>query len=229
MTRLSILAGLFLLVLSPAAQASEVDTHVFPTTTLRLGLPDLLSDTATTGARAEPASPKGKSPPKDRVFVGTAPVRGRGASPMGKPFGLGIELGAPTSLTLKYMLTPDQGLVVGLGAYAGFLFAPTTVSAYVDYLWHPHTLVRTPPFRLTWYVGGGLWTILGTGGNLTQVPGTYLYLGGPVGLAARVPIGLNLALNELPIEFYLQATPALLVLPGVGLSIGSSLGFRFYF
>jgi hypothetical protein len=157
---------------------------------------------------------------------------GGGISPQGKTMGLGIQVGAPTSVTFKFMLTGDQGVVVGVGAGSGFTFNPA-LSLHADYLWHPSVLVSNPPFKLSWYIGGGAWVGLwngGFGGNNLVVPGFYYYFGfSPLLLAARMPIGLSLAMNELPLEFYGEATPALSIFPGVSFGLGFTLGFRFYF
>lgn len=164
-----------------------------------------------------------------RVRVGASMVGASGVSPMGKTFGVGLELGAPVSVTIKYMLTGDQGVVAGLGAFGGSFFVPT-ISLYGDYLWHPHIIVRAPPFKLSWYIGGGLWVVAAEQNLRYAVPGFDWYVyGSSIGLAARLPLGINFALNELPLEFYLQGVPALFVFPSVALGIGGSLGFRFYF
>ncbi len=151
-------------------------------------------------------------------------------SPMGKQIGVGLQVGAPTALTGKLMLAPNQGLVAGIGAGYGFFFHPA-LSIHLDYLYHPSILASTNAFTLSWFIGGGAWLGIWDGGrrNRFLVPGYQYNYGTPLLLAVRVPIGLNLAFNELPIELYLEGVPALGIFPAVTFGIGIAAGARFYF
>lgn len=155
---------------------------------------------------------------------------GGGVTPMGKQIGIGIQVGAPTALTAKIMLAPDQGIVAGLGAGYGFFFAPT-LSLHVDYVWHPMILTQSDAFALSWYVGGGAWLGLWDGNRRGYVVApfyTYVFVS-PIALALRVPIGVSLAMKSIPLEFYGEAAPALGIFPGITFGLGFTLGARFYF
>lgn len=153
-----------------------------------------------------------------------------GVAPMGKTFGIGLQVGAPTALTGKFMLTPESGLVVGIGAGYGFFFDPA-LSLHVDYLYHPSVLFQNEGVKLSWFIGGGGWLGLfqtRRGYNFV-VPGYTYYFGSPLFLAARVPIGISLALQSIPLEFYLEGVPAISIFPAVSFGLGIDAGARFYF
>ena len=164
-------------------------------------------------------------------------------SPEGRTIGFGLQIGSPTALTMKFMVTGNQGVVAGIGGGLGGL------SLHVDYLWHPSVIVGTDALTLSWYVGLGGWL-----GFLPTIPGFALL--GPLGpksgvgyynghfgfvylpdnylwyapsFAVRVPLGLSLAFNSLPIEIYGGLTPSLLIFPGFGFGMGGELGARVYF
>ncbi len=156
---------------------------------------------------------------------------GAAATPQGRTFGIGLQLGYPTALTIKYMLRPDQGIVAGVGGFSGFAYDVGAFSLHVDYVYHPMLLTAGEAYQVTWYVGGG--------GNLivfnnprqrTFLPGvTYYYYPTNIWLAARVPLGLNLALTQVPFEIYLEAVPSVLVFPSLSFGLGFAIGGRFYF
>ncbi len=83
---------------------------------------------------------------------------------------------------------------------------------------------------MSWYVGAGAW--VGVAENRAkpffELP-LFYYVGPRVWVAARGNLGVNLALAELPIEFYLEGNPALVVFPGISFGMGLSAGLRFYF
>ncbi len=148
-------------------------------------------------------------------------------SPQGKQFGLGVQIGAPTALTLKYFVTGDQALVGGLGVGIGW---DPSISLHVDYVWHPSILASLGWGSFSWFIGGGGWLSLSDGnrrwGGIYPV---YGYTSSPIAVGARLPIGLDLAFSQVPIEVYLEADPILMIFPRIGFGIGATLGGRFYF
>lgn len=142
---------------------------------------------------------------------------------------LGLQVGSPTAITIKFGGLQQNGFVVGLGsgfAYYG-VFAPN-LSIHVDYLFHFATLVRNADIALTAYIGPGLWLALGSYGY-----GFGLYKGGysvvPFGIGVRMPLGLSLGFSSAPIELYLELDPALFLFPRADFGTGASLGFRYHF
>ena len=195
-----------------------------------LGTGELQSNRpATERAHSSSSSSAGDAPAPSSA-VNLAPA-GANATPQGRQFGIGLMLGYPVALTIKYMLKPDQGIAAGLGAFSGFIYDRGSVTVFVDYVYHPHLLTAGEAFALTWYIGGGGQVIINDRYSSPYVRGV-LYPGFNYGsqfwLAARVPIGVNLALAQAPLEVFLEASPSILVFPALSFGIGASIGLRFY-
>ncbi len=161
-------------------------------------------------------------------FACAAPVRAQasGISPMGKQFGLGLQLGAPTAVTGKYMVTPDQGVVGGIGAGIGW---DVSLSLHLDYLWHPTVLATIPPAVFSWYIGGGAWTALHAPNAPGFYYGVYYFPHSPISLGARLPIGVDMAFRAVPFELYLEGAPTIALFPRLAFGIGVALGARLWF
>jgi hypothetical protein len=155
---------------------------------------------------------------------------GGAATPQGRTFGIGLQLGFPTALTLKYMLRPDQGISGGIGGMSGFVYNVGAFSLHAEYVYHPMVLAASDQYTVTWYVGGGAnILVFGNPRQQTLLPRlTYYYFPTSVWLAARVPLGLNLAFSQQPFEIFLEAAPSLLLFPGLSFGLGGSIGARFY-
>jgi hypothetical protein len=130
-----------------------------------------------------------------RHFDGTSDYQSNGQ------FGLGLELGAPTGLNGKLFLTPSNAVDFGIGEIYHSYYAGDGLHVYVDYLWHPKELVRTPQFKLPFYigVGGRLWFFNYT--NNGPQDGT--------AIGIRVPIGITFDMNNIPLDFFAQFVPTL--------------------
>ena len=121
-----------------------------------------------------------------------------------KTFGAGIELGTPFGLIGKYFLDSSHALDFGIGSslyddYYGY----RGYHIYLDYLWHPITLVSSESFELPLYigVGGQFW-----GWDDRRFGGTGVS-GSAFGV--RVPVGISFDLNNLPLDFFIQTVPTL--------------------
>lgn len=156
-----------------------------------------------------------------------------GMTPSSRVFGFGLQVGAPSAVTVKAMVTRNSGLIVGLGGGAPYLFGPT-LSLHADYVVHPGQLAASDEYALSWYIGaGGLAAIAPfetAGGPPHPVLGYRYYTPGVMGtsFAARIPVGLSLALHDLPVELYGGLVPNVLVFPSVGFGLGGSAGVRLY-
>ncbi|MBI1945561.1 MAG: DUF3996 domain-containing protein [Deltaproteobacteria bacterium] len=226
-----VVVGLLFAVLSPsvALAAPSVPTSWLHLDDALLDEVGLLLGDQQAQSKHTPAVKAADEAPATTTAVNLAPA-GAAATPQGRQFGIGLELGYPVALTIKYMLQPDQGIAAGLGAFSGFVYNHSSVTVYVDYVYHPHLLTAGEAFALTWYVGGGGQVIINDRFSTPWVPGI-LYSGfgyGSVWFAARVPIGVNLALAQAPIEVFLEAVPSVLVFPVVSFGVGGSIGMRFY-
>ena len=161
-----------------------------------------------------------------------APMQPAGAAstPQGRTLGVGLQLGYPTSLTVKYMVQPDQGLVGGIGGLSAFAYSDPALTLHVDYLYHPTVLTSGEAFVVTWFIGGGGQIIVNNNpSQRTSLPDLPYYRSPTqLWLAARLPVGVALAMTQVPLEIYLEADPSLLVFPSLGFGIGASIGARFY-
>jgi hypothetical protein len=143
----------------------------------------------------------------------------------GRPFGLGIQLGAPTGITGKVYLG-------GRSNALDFTFGGAYVDRYwwggiwaqVAYHWHISELTRgngvTIPFRVG--VGGFLATSYYDWGWR----GGY---GGDAVIGARVPVGLDFDLEDAPVQFYVEVAVDVTVLPPLGVGVDGGIGVRYYF
>ena len=144
------------------------------------------------------------------------------AHPADRNFGLGIAVGAPTSLTGKLFLSPTFAIDMALDLqYFGAGFG-----LHSDLLWHFNTLDRSGDFNLVPYLGVGL--ELGFWQN-SRYDGRfgYRYYGDGLPIGVRVPFGLALWPARVPIELFVEIGPELWV-PGY-INLFGSLGFRYYF
>jgi hypothetical protein len=218
----SVVAFVFVFVAAVAAPAGA--THA----SLRLD-PVVLADVAGTLSAASVAAPL---PVLDLVRAQVSHASSSGARnlpPQLTGVGLGLQVGSPTAITLKFGGLQQNGFVVGVGsavAYDGF-FAPN-LSVHVDYLFHVATLVRNADVAVTAYVGPGLWFALGAWGYGFGGSRSFL-VPFPLGVGVRVPLGLSMAFNAAPVEVYLELDPALFVFPPANFGVGASLGFRYHF
>lgn len=152
------------------------------------------------------------------------------ASGGGGDVGVGLQLGAPSALTVKFGGLGQSGIVLGIGA--GFGYGRNFGAAlwlHGDYLMTLATLVRADALNLNFYAGPGLFaTVFGVGYGFGYAGEPYYKDGNFIGAGIRFPLGLSMAFNDAPIEIYVELDPALSLFPGLGFGIGGSLGFRWY-
>ncbi|MFC1669408.1 hypothetical protein ACFL20_03395 [Spirochaetota bacterium] len=144
-------------------------------------------------------------------------------SSKGGNFGIGISLGDPTGLSMKYYLNPKMALQ---GHVAWQPLHHKSGGLSVDFLWHPATILSQPEINLVPYLGGGTGFGLWEGkkdGDKTQF-----------GLMLRMVLGFAIHWKKFPIDTVLEGgwTPFIIETdPGV-FSPGHgdlSIKVRFYF
>lgn len=156
------------------------------------------------------------------------PSRSQSNFQANKKFGLGVELGDPSGLTGKYFLASSHALDFGIGAWGYYGFRDRAdyggLNIYMDYLWHPISLVSTDAFELPLYIG--------VGGRLLSFD-----YPGPNGrdsvLGLRVPVGIAFDMNNIPFDFFATLTYTLDIYDryynGVYSDLGMSIGARYWF
>jgi hypothetical protein len=179
-----------------------------------------------------PATDDTSPPPRKSDAALDAPMTAAGSAstPQGRTLGLGLQLGYPTSLTVKYMVQPDQGLIGGIGGLSAFAYSDPALTLHVDYVYHPTVLTSSDAFAVTWFIGGGGQIIVNNNPSQRAFFPDLPYYRSPtqLWLAARLPVGVALSMMQQPFEIYLEADPSLLVFPSLGFGIGASIGARFY-
>ncbi len=115
------------------------------------------------------------------------------------PFGLGIQVGAPTGLTGKLYLD-RVALQMGLGVVDDF-DDEDGLHVHLDVLFHPAVLVRERAFTLPFYVG--------IGGRILQHDYVYHfdgdhYVDEDTHVGVRVPFGLLMDFNRVPLDIFLE-------------------------
>jgi hypothetical protein len=137
---------------------------------------------------------------------------GYGSSDRGK-FGLGVVLGSPTGLSMKYWKNQRvayQGSIGG--AYKGGLLIGA------DYLVHEKAL-KNPD--LPFYYGAGMF--VGDPGF-----GGPEYSQGRFALGVRGVFGLDYLPPGHPFDVSIELGPALLLTPVIGIGVDLSIAFRYY-
>jgi hypothetical protein len=130
--------------------------------------------------------------------------------------GLGLVGEDPSGLTLKLKLNSitafDLRLGVGFRFDNAFLFQG-------NYLVNVLEFSRNSTFSLPLYIGIGGTMFVFNDNNGNQF----------IGLNGRVPIGLNLDLNNAPIDFFAEIAPQFAFVPGLAVGVDGAAGIRFFF
>ncbi len=134
------------------------------------------------------------------------------ASNSGASTGIGIMLGDPTGLSLKFNDFPILGIGAGLGRH---------LHIHCDYWVKNATL--SDPFK--WYIGIGGKLLIGIGGSNDKRNDD------SIGVGIRVPIGLQVFAAD-NIEIFGEITPGIVLMFGthfgMDADIDAAIGFRFY-
>jgi len=126
-------------------------------------------------------------------------------------FGIGIIVGEPTGLTLKYRNFPVVGLAWSFENY---------FHIHCDY-WIYSGELKKP---LNWYVGGGvkmmIYTEHGRKGSEDH---------SEVGFGLRVPFGLQFFIIADKLELFVEVAPGIQLWNKTAFDIDGGLGVRYYF
>jgi hypothetical protein len=143
------------------------------------------------------------------IAAATTSTTAHAAEGNAHPFGLGIEVGAPTGLTAKYYLGRSRGgtmmaLQFGVGAIERY--HDDGLHLHVDVLWHPAVLARTPEFTLPLYLGVGGRVLQHDDDYCVQQGGDRVCFDGEsdTHVGVRVPFGLLMDFNRTPIDVFLE-------------------------
>jgi hypothetical protein len=122
-------------------------------------------------------------------------------------FGLGIQVGAPTGLNMKYYM--DRfAIQAGLGIIERGWDDGTHI--FADVVFHPAVITTTNAFTMPFYVGVG-GRILDDGDDEYCRRGRCYgdYDDDDLDVGVRIPVGLLMAFHKVPIDAFLELAPTL--------------------
>ena len=143
----------------------------------------------------------------------------------GGPFGIGLIVGSPTGLSMKYYLGESGDNAIDAAIGAAFV-GSSGYHLHADYLWHPIVLTTDPAFKLPLHVGLGARVLLHDRGRNED---SNLHLG------LRAPVGITFDFTQIPLDVFLEAA-LILDFHGdegdgdhIGLDLNAGVGVRYYF
>lgn len=134
------------------------------------------------------------------------------------PVGLGLMLGDPNGLNVKFQFTDLISLDLGVG-YA--FMSGGHLHTHLDLLFE-FDLKKWQPGELSLYFGVG--PKLGWFAHLKKN-----HPDGHIRFGIRFPIGLTFFFSEVPIDIFLEGGPGLWAFPKPGFSINAAIGARYWF
>jgi hypothetical protein len=126
--------------------------------------------------------------------------------------GVGLIVGEPTGLSLKYFMNDTLALDGALGW--SFRDEPD-LYLHSDFLWHKFDLINVPQAQLPFYVGVGGWAKFRDPED------------NQAGL--RFPIGVSCIFDNLPLDVFAEIAPTLEVTPSTRGGITGGIGARWWF
>jgi hypothetical protein len=144
-----------------------------------------------------------------------------------RPFGLGAILGEPTGITGKYWMDHRAAIDGTLSFSFSHYFL-----IYSDYLYHfPGAFGHSSEFvsQLNPYIGVGLELLIQTEDTGRNDRHYFRSDDGSVGLAVRIPLGIEWRPVTAPIGVFVELAPGVGVIPATYGFLQGGVGIRFYF
>ena len=136
-----------------------------------------------------------------------------------KMFGIGLQAGSVSGVSLKYFLNQNNALQAGVGTGFSSVYG-SSLAVSVDFLTHPWMLYKNSHMNIPLYVGGG------AGARLYSDS----YYSDYNSIQGHGTVGSSLELTKFPFDFFLQIEAGLNVASGgLGFHYGTTSGARFYF
>jgi hypothetical protein len=130
-------------------------------------------------------------------------------------FGLGVIIGEPTGLSMKFWQT--RSTAIDLAAAWSFI-DESAFHLHADFLWHKFDLIDVSEGQLPLYFGLGarMKLIDGDGDDDVRV-------------GIRFPVGLDYLFESVPFDAFVEVVPILDVAPESDVTLNASIGFRYWF
>ncbi len=158
------------------------------------------------------------------VLCLTMLISGQNVLANGRGIGAGVAFGDPTAITAKYWVDSESAYDAGLA-----FLTDRYMLVYGDYHYHLNDLFkRGPAQELSPYIGVGAIVAISTGSRSSKRK----FLGesnGDLGIAARIPVGIEWLPKRVPIGVFGELVPAISVIPETVGFFQGSVGARYYF
>lgn len=133
-------------------------------------------------------------------------------------FGAGIILGEPTGLSAKLWMSRSSAFdfAAAWSFYRNSSDGRNDEGAlylHADYLHHFFGAIDVEQGKLVPYVG--------IGGKVVFAEDFYM--------GVRVPLGLTYMFAKVPLDVFLEISPAIALIPGTGFDVGGGIGVRYWF
>ena len=132
-------------------------------------------------------------------------------------FGLGLMVGEPTGLSLKYWLDKERAID---GAAAWSYSENDSFQLHGDYLFHDYELFDAHDLPFYYGLGARLKFKDSDGRGRNEDHAIF---------GLRVPLGVTYLFEDEPIELFFELVPVLDLSPDLELDINAAVGLRFYF
>ena len=134
-----------------------------------------------------------------------------------EPFGLGVIVGEPTGLSLKYWLDKDTAID---GAAAWSFSENDSFQLHGDYLIHNYDLLEADELPLYYGLGARLKFKDSDGRGRNEDHAIF---------GIRFPLGITYLFDEVPFDVFAELVPVLDVAPDADVDLNAAIGFHFYF
>ena len=127
-------------------------------------------------------------------------------------FGLGVIIGEPTGVDMKWFLDETNAIE---GALAWSLSGDNNLHIQVDYLYHQYDWIQTKKGRLP--------VFFGLGGRIEFRQNKDDLIG------LRIPVGIAYEFADAPFDLFGEIVPLLDLFPDTDFSLEGAIGARFWF
>ncbi len=127
-------------------------------------------------------------------------------------FGIGVIVGEPTGITVKYNLDAKMSIDGGLGWSTS---SDNEFHIYGTYLYHMYDLIKVPKGNLPLYFGGGFRFF-----KREKKDNEF---------GIRIPVGVEYQFENLPLGAFVELAPVLNLTPDTDLDLEGGIGIRYFF
>ena len=132
-------------------------------------------------------------------------------------FGIGVIIGEPTGLSLKYWIDKDVAVD---GALAWSYSENNSLQLHGDYLIHDYDLLEEDQWPVYYGIGARLKFKDDDGRGRNENHDMF---------GIRFPLGITYLFDDEPLDLFFEVVPVLDLSPDLELDINAALGLRFYF